>query len=49
MFPGPGAEIIRNEDGEPLGWDYPPSAEDYYCGDCGFSHGGPCPEDIDEE
>jgi hypothetical protein len=23
MFPGPGAEIIRNEVGEPLGWDYP--------------------------
>lgn len=23
MFPGPGAQIIRNEDGEPLGWDYP--------------------------
>jgi hypothetical protein len=23
MFPGPGAEIIRNEAGEPIGWDYP--------------------------
>lgn len=23
MFPGPGASIIRNEAGEPLGWDYP--------------------------
>jgi len=22
-FPGPGAEIIRNEEGEVLGWDYP--------------------------
>lgn len=22
-FPGPGAVIIRNEAGEPLGWDYP--------------------------
>jgi hypothetical protein len=23
MFPGPGAEIHRNEVGEVLGWDYP--------------------------
>ena len=23
MFPGAGASIIRNEAGEPLGWDYP--------------------------
>lgn len=23
MFPGPGAVIIRNEVGEPVGWDYP--------------------------
>ena len=23
MFPGPGAQIYRNEAGEPLGWDYP--------------------------
>ncbi len=23
MFPGAGAVIIRNEAGEPLGWDYP--------------------------
>ena len=23
MFPGPGAEIHRNEEGEVLGWDYP--------------------------
>ena len=23
MFPGPGARIYRNEDGEPIGWDYP--------------------------
>ena len=23
MFPGPGAQITRNEAGEPLGWDYP--------------------------
>lgn len=21
MFPGPYSEIIRNEDGEPIGWD----------------------------
>jgi hypothetical protein len=23
MFPGPGANIYRNEAGEPIGWDYP--------------------------
>lgn len=23
MFPGPGAQIYRNEAGEPIGWDYP--------------------------
>lgn len=27
MFPGPGANIIRNEAGEPLGWDYPAEPE----------------------
>lgn len=27
-FPGPGAQIYRNEAGEPLGWDYP-SEPDY--------------------
>jgi hypothetical protein len=23
MFPGAGARVFRNEDGEPIGWDYP--------------------------
>ena len=23
MFPGPGAHVYYNDDGEPLGWDYP--------------------------
>lgn len=23
MFPGAGAQVYRNEAGEPLGWDYP--------------------------
>lgn len=27
MFPGPGAQIYRNEAGEPLGWDYPDAYE----------------------
>lgn len=45
MFPGAGAEIIRNEDGEPLGWDYPPDADTYYCDVCGFNHVGPCVEE----
>lgn len=29
MFPGPGANIIRNEAGEPLGWDYPSEEAPY--------------------
>jgi hypothetical protein len=32
MFPGPGAEIHRNEAGEPLSWDYP-SFDNPYEGD----------------
>lgn len=24
MFPGARAQVIRNEAGEPIGWDYPP-------------------------
>ena len=23
MFPGAGAQVYRNEAGEPIGWDYP--------------------------
>ena len=34
MFPGPGAEIYRNEAGEVLGWDFPsddpPDPDDWY-------------------
>lgn len=35
MFPGAGASIYYNEDGEPLGWDYPsyddaPDVDDFY-------------------
>jgi hypothetical protein len=29
MFPGPGAQIYRNEAGEPLGWDYPSYEPDW--------------------
>lgn len=29
MFPGPHASIIRNEMGEPLGWDYPCDEPDF--------------------
>lgn len=50
MFPGSGAVIYRNEDGEVLGWDYPdnePFAD--WCDFCGFSHGGPCPDDEEED
>lgn len=28
MFPGPGAQVYRNEAGEPLGWDYPGDSDD---------------------
>lgn len=50
MFPGPGAEIIRNEAGEPIGWDYPPQpgAGTYWCDWCGFEHVGECPVDREE-
>jgi hypothetical protein len=27
MFPGPNAIVYRNEEGEPLGWDYPSDPE----------------------
>lgn len=30
MFPGPGATIIRNDAGEPLGWDSPSYDEPDY-------------------
>lgn len=29
MFPGPHAIIIRNEEGEPVGWDYPSDPDPY--------------------
>lgn len=28
MFPGPEASVHRNEDGEPIGWDFPSSFDD---------------------
>lgn len=37
MFPGPGAQIYRNEAGEPLGWDYP--SDEPYEPDDDFSTG----------
>ncbi len=50
-FPPHNAEIITNEEGEPLGWDIPGDPMDYYCHDCGFAHAGSCaePSDPDEE
>lgn len=35
MFPGAGAVVYTNDEGEPLGWDYPsyddaPEPDDYY-------------------
>lgn len=29
MFPGAGAQVYRNEAGEPLGWDYPSDEPEY--------------------
>jgi hypothetical protein len=48
MFPGPGADIIHNEAGEVIGWDYPSDPHDYYCDTCGFSHTGECFDGEDE-
>lgn len=49
MFPGPNAQIYRNEAGEVLGWDYPPDEPyepdpyeaDYY--DDPYEHTYDCP------
>jgi hypothetical protein len=38
MFPGAGAQVYRNEDGEPVGWDYPSRGESEYCDRCGMTH-----------
>ena len=48
MFPGPGAIIIRNEAGEPLGWDYY-TDEPEYCDMCGGQHSGSCWPDLDDD
>jgi hypothetical protein len=50
-FPPAGAEICCNEAGEPLGWDRPQDEDAWYCDECGFAHGGACPEpeDYDED
>jgi hypothetical protein len=51
MFQPAGSEIYTNEAGEPTGWGSPESAEDYYCDNCGYSHGTTCvdPYGLDEE
>jgi hypothetical protein len=49
MFPPSGAEIYRNDAGEPLGWDAPADPQDYYCDECGVCHAGPCPEPDDDD
>jgi hypothetical protein len=51
MFPPSGAEIYRNEAGEPLGWNVPEDGPPY-CDICGFNHIGLCepwPEEEDDE
>lgn len=37
-FPGPYAEIIRNEEGEVLGWDNHYYDEPDFCDNCGGAH-----------
>lgn len=50
MFPGPGAVVYRNENGEPVGWDYPSDdATAFYCDQCGITHVGPCDFGDDDE
>lgn len=49
MFPSAGDQVYYNEAGEPIGWDKPDDdGMAYYCGDCGFSHTGSCPDPYDE-
>jgi hypothetical protein len=48
MFPGPNAQIYYNEEGEPLGWDYPDN-EPPYCDRCGVEHFSECPPDRDDD
>jgi hypothetical protein len=45
MFPVAGDEIYTNEAGEVTGWSKPADPGMYWCDDCGFAHGGPCPPD----
>lgn len=55
MFPGAGASVYYNEDGEVLGWDDSPSYEPEYCDQCGYCHAGRCtaddydPDEFDQE
>jgi hypothetical protein len=49
MFPIAGDEIYTNEVGEVTGWSKPATEADYYCGQCGFSHVGPCSDDEYDE
>lgn len=45
-FPRAGAQIYRNEAGEPTGWDYPADdAESFYCDMCGLYHDGGCDDE----
>jgi hypothetical protein len=49
-FPPHNAIIIRNEEGEVLGWDVPSNDPyDNYCDLCGICHSGPCPDEYDDE
>jgi hypothetical protein len=37
MFPGPHTEILRNESGEPIGWDNHYDDQPEVCGNCGIA------------
>jgi hypothetical protein len=53
-FPGAGAQVYYNDDGEPLGWDYPnydepPDVDEYYDDPYGYDDVEDDFEEEDEE
>jgi len=48
MFPGPGANIYRNEAGEPTGWDYPAEPDEADVADAYYDRDPQEEEDLDD-